>query len=309
MKWFNEPVPAFKHSVLTMGNFDGMHLGHQKVLAELIKQSEQLKLPPVVLTYLEHPGHFVHFKHPVPILTPRILKKSLISSYGVKEVFFLNFTSETAHTNAQEFLREVLISYFHPQVIVAGYDMHFGYQREGNADFLRLNEIELNYKTVQIKPVLYKDEIISSSQIREHISKGSIQIANAMLGKPYRLYGTVTHGKKLGRAIGFPTINLNLLDREQLIPADGVYLSSITLQDKQYFGLTNIGTSPTLKNTAQIEIETHIPDFKQEVYDAQVSLDLLVFIRAEQKFTSAEELRKAISDDIEAGKKFITELK
>lgn len=309
MKWFDEPVPAFQQSVLTMGNFDGMHLGHQKVLQEVIDQARQLKAEPVILSYLEHPGHYVHFKHPVSILTPRALKKSQFSRLGISQVFFLNFSAETAHTNALEFLRDVLVSHFHPQLIVAGHDMHFGYQREGNADFLKLNENDFGYRTVKIDPVLHEGRIISSSLIRENLASGNIQTANAMLGRPYSLHGTVSHGMKLGRAIGFPTINLNLLDIEQLIPADGVYLSSLSLSGGNYFGLTNIGTSPTLKNTAQIEIETHILDFEQYVYDAKIALNLLAFIRAEEKFTSSQELRQAIASDIEAGRKLIAGLK
>ncbi len=306
MQWFDTPIPDFENSVLTMGNFDGLHLGHQKVFTELLAQAKQRNTVPVVLTYQEHPGHYVHFKHSVAILTPRVIKQSLIKKQGIEQVFFLNFTSEKAHTEALEFLRDVLVKYFHPQVIVAGHDMHFGYRREGNADFLHQHETEFGYQTLQIEPVLHDGKVISSSRIRESLSQGEISSANAMLGKPYCLYGTVTHGQKLGRQIGFPTININLLDNEQLIPRDGVYLSSLTLKGKAYFGLTNIGTSPTLKNNAQIEIETHILDFDEDIYDAEIELYLLEFIRAEQTFSSVQELHQAISNDIAAGRKLIS---
>ncbi|MFO7659728.1 MAG: bifunctional riboflavin kinase/FAD synthetase [Candidatus Cloacimonadaceae bacterium] len=309
MQWFDKPVPDFKDSVLTMGNFDGLHLGHQKVLQELLLQAKQRQTTPVVLTYLEHPGHYVHFKHPVSILTPRALKQALIKELGIEKVFFLNFTSEKAHTGALDFLKDVLIKYFHPQVIVAGHDMHFGYQRVGNADFLQKHETEFSYHTLQIEPVLHEGKIISSSLIRECLTSGDISAANAMLGKPYCLYGTVTHGQKLGRVIGFPTINLNLLDIEQLIPRDGVYLSSLVLNGEVYFGLTNIGTSPTLKNTSQIEIETHILDFNEDIYDAEIELKLLEFIRAEQKFDDTRKLHQAIADDIAVGRKLMDRIK
>lgn len=309
IQWFDKPVPAFQDSVLTMGNFDGLHLGHQKVLQELVSQARQRQTTPVVLTYLEHPGHFVHFKHPVSILTPRVMKQSLIQELGIEQVFFLNFTSEKAHTTALDFLKQVLMNFFHPQVILAGHDMHFGYQREGNADFLQMHETEFGYRTVQIEPVLHQGKIISSSRIRECLTRGEISTANSMLGKPYCLYGTVTHGQKLGRVIGFPTINLNLLDIEQLIPRDGVYLSSLAVKGKVYFGLTNIGTSPTLKNTSQMEIETHILDFDEDIYDAEIELRLLEFIRAEQKFDSIQKLHQAIADDIAVGRKLMDRIK
>lgn len=308
INWFKDTIPELKDTVLTMGNFDGMHLGHRKVISELIKHAEEIKASPVVLSYLEHPGHFIHFKHPVSILTPRSLKRTMFNDMGIKHVFFLNFTAETAHTSAQDFLKNAVAKYFKPRLIVSGYDSHFGYQREGNTDFLKQFENVYDYKTVKIEPVYYKDNIISSSLIREKLTEGNLKDANAMLGNPYSIYGTVTYGKKIGRTIGFPTVNLSLMDIEQLIPANGIYLSSLLISGKKHFGLTNIGTSPTLKNMEQIEIETHILDFNQEIYDTNIRLDLLDYIREEQTYTSIDELRRAISKDIQYGKELISKL-
>jgi riboflavin kinase/FMN adenylyltransferase len=305
MNWFKEEIPHITDSVLTMGNFDGMHLGHQRVLQELIMQSKRLGLKPVVISYIEHPGHFVHFKHQVPILTPRVLKKELFRELGLEHIYFLNFTAESAHTSALDFLKEVIVSCFHPRLIVSGYDTHFGYQREGNSDFLRTHEQLFDYQTIQIDPVYHEQTIISSSAIREMLSKGEIKTANAMLGKPYRLYGSVTHGSQIGKTIGFPTINLSLLDAEQLVPRNGVYLSRIFINGNQHFGLTNIGTSPTLKNSAQIEIETHILDYDSDSYHEQIKLDLLDFLRTESTFSSVEELKDAIRQDIKAGRRLL----
>ena len=305
LTWFDEPAPTHSNTVLTMGNFDGMHLGHKKLIQELIDQSKQLNLTPVVLSYLEHPGHYVHFKHQVNILTPRNCKKDLFKEMGIDLAYFLRFTSETAHSSAYEFLNDVLINNFHPKLIISGYDTHFGYQRQGNSAFLKQYEAEFGYKTIQIPPVYYKEDIISSTLIRAKLTQGDLCTANAMLGKPYRLYGTVAPGIQLGRVIGFPTINLNLMDIEQLIPANGVYLSTLMIAEKRYFGLTNIGTSPTVKNDAQIEIETHILDFDQDIYAERIQLDLLEYIREESRFSGMDELKQAISQDIEHGKGLI----
>lgn len=305
IKWFNEPVPQFESSALTMGNFDGLHLGHQKVLQDLKEQAAALNVPAVVLTYWEHPGHFVHFKHQVPILTPRVLKSALLSQLGAEYTFYLNFSAETAHVSAEEFLRDVIVSYFHPRIIVAGHDSHFGYQREGDAAFLQRCETVFGYQTVQVEPVLYEGTIISSSRIREQLLAGNIKTANAMLGKPYSLFGQVTHGHKMGRSIGFPTINLSLIDREQLIPANGIYFSQVWLEGMRYFGLTNIGTSPTLKKTDQIEIETYILDFTGDTYETEVKLDLLEYMREEKTFAEVEELRSAIANDIRQGRELM----
>jgi len=303
IKWFDDTFDKITEStVLTMGNFDGMHLGHRKLLQELIKGAAGLDAVPIVLSYLEHPGHYVHFKHPVPILTPRVCKLELFREIGVDHIYYLNFTSETAHVSALDFLQNVVMDCFNPLLIVSGYDTHFGYQRQGNSEFLQLHEPDFGYHTLQIPPVLYKNDIISSTLIREKLTKGDLATANAMLGKPYRLYGTVTHGIQLGRVIGFPTVNLNLLDNEQLIPANGVYLSAVNIAGKRYFGLTNIGTSPTVKNNAQIEIETHILDFDNNVYAEYIRLDLLEYLREERKFADMTELKHAISKDIEYSK-------
>jgi riboflavin kinase/FMN adenylyltransferase len=302
IKWFNDPVPCLQGACLTMGNFDGMHLGHRKLIQELIFNAENSKTTPIVLSYLEHPGHYVHFKHPVQILTPRMYKQALFQEIGIDKVYFLNFTSETAHISAESFLQSVVMECFKPCLIVSGYDTHFGYQRQGNSEFLKLYQQHYGYDTLQIPPVYYGDNIISSSLIREKLSVGDLEIANAMLGRPYRLYGTVTHGIQLGRVIGFRTINLNLFDNEQLIPANGVYLSSTFISGKRYFGLTNIGTSPTLKNTAQIEIETHILDFEDDIYEEYIQLDLLEYLREEKRFENMVELKHAIHQDILSSK-------
>ncbi len=307
IKWFDDPLPDFTGTVLTMGNFDGMHLGHRKLIRELINKAEELKTEPIILSYLEHPGHYVHFKHPVQILTPRMYKRELFREIGVSRAYFLNFTSETAHITALDFLQNVIMEYFKPKFIVSGYDTHFGYQRQGNSDFLKLHEHDFGYETLQIPPVYYKNDIISSTIIREKLEQGDLASANAMLGKPYRLYGSVTHGEKIGREIGFPTINLNLLDIEQLIPDNGVYFTAVVIADKRYFGLTNIGTSPTVKNSSQIEIETHILNFDCDIYEEYVRLDLLEYIRDERKFSDLTELKKAITDDIEKSKGLIKE--
>ncbi len=308
LKWFDESVPCLDACVLTMGNFDGLHLGHRKVLSILHEKAKELGLPAVVLTYWEHPGHYVHLKHQVPILTPRPLKKELIRACGSSQVYFINFTTETAHVTALTFLKEVLIEHFHPRLIVAGYDSHFGYRREGNADFLSRYGVEFGYDTIRVEPVYQDTNIISSTLIRDALQQGDVRTAAAMLGEPYCLYGTVSHGKKLGRSIGFPTVNLNPIDNEQLIPANGVYLSAVSFNQDHYFGLTNIGVSPTLKNNGQIEIETFILDFDREMYGENIRLEMLEFIRSEEHFPTVHALKRAIEQDIRKGKELLAGL-
>jgi len=305
IKWFDQLIPDFKSCVLTLGNFDGLHLGHQRVLQELTAQAAKLGLPPVIISYFEHPGHFIYVRRPVPILTPRVMNRTLFSSAGFDNLYFLNFNAETAHVGAMGFLQDVIVRFFKPRAIVAGHDSNFGYEREGNAEFLIRHENEYGYSVVQVESVVVDNEIVSSTLIRDRLTCGEIASANRLLGKPYALYGTVTYGQKIGRTIGFPTVNMSLLDSEQLVPANGVYLSRIKLSQNSYFGLTNIGISPTLKHSGQIEIETHVLDYNGDVYNENLRIDLLEFIRKEEKYATTQKLRSAIYEDIRVGRELI----
>jgi len=302
MQWLSQQPPVFERAVITIGNFDGLHLGHQKLLQRLVEEAQAIRGIPVVLTYLEHPGHYMHKDDPVPILTPRFCKIKLIQRFGVEEVFHLNFSLSSSKVSAEEFLAQVLVGQFHPAVILAGHDSHFGYQRTGTPEFLRQHQNEFGYRSIQIEPVYYEGQVISSTLIRQTLKACALDQVTAMLGRPYRLYGQVVHGLHIGAKICFPTINLQLIDREQLIPEAGVYLSAVKLQGVQFFGLTNIGFSPTVKSMAKVEIETHLLDFQENVYNRRLELDLLSFIRAEKEFDSVSELQTAIRRDIAQGR-------
>ncbi len=307
--WFTEEIEPLQNTIVTLGNFDGLHLGHQQLKNKLRSISDLQNLTPVIISYLEHPGHYIYLKNPVKILTPKFIKKELLIAEGFSHIYFLNFNSDTAKISPHDFLRDAIIHYFHPKIILTGYDSHFGFQRQGTPEFLIKSEKEFGFRTIQLEPVTCQNRIVSSTAIRQLLAEGGISEANDMLGRPYRLYGKVVRGRKFGKEIGFPTINLLLKDADQLIPKSGVYLSAISLDGISYFGLTNIGLSPTLKNTDQVEIETYILDFDMNVYDAQINLDLLEFIREEQKFASREELRGAIQKDMLHARQMINDIK
>lgn len=294
-------------SVLTIGNFDGLHLGHQQLLQKVVDLAQAKCLQSVVITYKDHPA-FVLRAHPLPkMLCPVIIKQQELLKLGIDKIELLEFTPDLAKTPPLKFLKDYIIPQFHPQIIVMGYDSHFGHLRQGNYEFLCKHSAELGYKVVYVEPYLYEGKPVSSSLIRNLLSAGKIETANKLLGRPYRLIGKVEHSYAKGRKIGFPTANLNLLYPHQLIPHNGIYLSKAFYQEKVFFGLTNIGISPTLKNTGKIEIETHLLDFNGDLYGETLELDLLRYIREEKMFKSIDDLKKAIQNDINLARTLLSE--
>ncbi len=287
-----------QNSVLTIGTFDGLHLGHQKLLQRVIEIGKAEGLQSVVLSYKDHPA-FVLRVHPLPkMLCPAVLKERELKNLSIERVELLNFTSELAKTPPLKFLQEYIIPQFQPKVIVMGYDSHFGHLRQGNYQFLCKHSGELGYRVEYVEPLLYEGKPISSSVIRNLLLQGQLETASFLLGRHYRLLGTIGHSNSQGRKIGFPTANLNLLSPHQLIPKNGIYLSKVYWQGNVFFGLTNIGCSPTVKQTGIIEIETHILDFTGDIYGEYLELDLLRYLREEKMFHSIDELRAAIKSDI-----------
>ncbi len=286
-----------KKSVLTIGTFDGLHLGHQKVLKKVVEIAMAEGLQSVVISYKDHPA-FILKTHPMPkMLCPAEIKLQEMKKMGIERIELLDFTLELAKTPPLKFLKDYIIPQFQPEVIVMGYDSHFGHLRQGNYDFLCRHSEELGYRVEYVEPLLFEGKPISSSSIRNLLLNGKIEAANYLLGRPYRLIGKVGHSNSKGRKLGFPTANLNLLCSHQLIPKSGIYLSKVIWQENVFFGLTNIGCSPTVKNTGVIEIETHILDFQDNLYGQIMELDLLRYLREEKMFKNVDELKTAIQND------------
>lgn len=292
-------------SVLTLGNFDGVHLGHRKLLSRVKELAAQHQLQSVVLSYTDHPA-FILKSHPKPqVLMSPAAKAKELWSLGLDHVELLTFNSELAHTPAEKFLSEYLIPVWQPEIIVMGYDSHFGYHRRGDVAFLQQYADKYAYQVEYLEPELYQGQPVSSSMIRKLLLAGDITLANQLLGRPYRLQGTVGHGITKARSLGYPTANLIPDNPHQLIPRSGIYLSKARLHDSQYFGLTNIGCSPTVKHSGLIEIETYLLSFDQEIYGVQMELELLQYLREEKLFSSEQELITAISQDVAQAEKLI----
>ncbi len=305
MKYFHKQKCSFINPVITMGTFDGIHLGHQKLLAELRKRADARNAQAVVVTYYHHPLETIHRKTFPYLLTERDKKEELLKKHGVDCVLYLDFDSEMAKMGAEEFLRKVIIESLHPAEIIVGYDTHFGKKREGDFPLLKKLERKYNYTADLISAFAVEKEIVSSSKIRDLIREGDMQKAKTFLGRDYSILGKVIKGHKVGRTLGFPTINLEQEDPNKLIPALGVYVSKVIIDGKIYDGVTNVGYSPTIKTTGIKEVETHLLEFCGDLYSEKIELIFLKRIRDEIKFNDVDQLINQIEIDVKKAKEFL----
>lgn len=297
MTFLNQQKIDFSYPILTMGTFDGLHRGHQKVLKKLFEVSQN-KGEAVVLSYYHHPLETIHKKTFPYLLLERDLKESCLKKMGIKNVLFLNFSKKIASMSAENFLKRILIDEIGMKEIVVGYDTHFGKNREGNLEFLKKMRRRFNYKVHFVKPLKHKNVIISSSLIRDLVREGNIQKTNRLLGRNYSMLGKVIEGQKIGNKIGFPTINIQPKDKYKLIPGLGVYITVVEVENNKYRAVTNIGYSPTLKKTNIKEIETYIINFSANLYDKEIKLNFYKKIREEIQFNHKNQLIAAIRKDV-----------
>ncbi|PKN73306.1 MAG: riboflavin biosynthesis protein RibF [Candidatus Cloacimonetes bacterium HGW-Cloacimonetes-3] len=293
------------HSVLTIGNFDGIHLGHQKLLVRMIEAAHSEGLQSVVLSYTVHPAFTLKAHAKPSVLCPAELKQRQLYSLGIDMVELLTFNSEFAKISASQFLYEYILPVWHPKLIVMGYDSHFGFKRTGDYHFLLQHADKNGFRVEYVEPLEYRGSPISSSMIRELLAQGDILSANKLLGKPYRLLGEVGHGIGRGKGFGFPTANLILSNPHQLIPREGIYLSRVHLEGATFFGLTNIGSSPTVKHSGVVEIETYIIGFTGDIYNRYMELELMRYLREERMFRNVEELITAMNLDLSLAESII----
>jgi len=290
--------------VITLGSFDGLHLGHQFVLTQTLRIANQHHAPAIVITFSQHPRLCV-VKHQNPfLLTDNNKRNQLIKEIGIHHIENLIFNEEMATMTAYDFL-QMIVEKYHPQAIVVGYDTHFGKGREGNADFLYKHADAFNYKVIKLPLFTVEGATPASTLIRQLLSEGKVDEVVKYLGRPFSITGSVVQGKQLGTKIGFPTINLLPADANMLIPATGVYFTHTIINKKKYYGVTNIGTSPTLKSENIVQIETHLLDFSGNLYNEEVEIFFIKRLRDEKRFENPEDLIQQIKLDIQNIKCFI----
>lgn len=304
MNYFKNQNCHFFEPVVTMGTFDGVHLGHRKVLEKLTEKAKKRKRKSIVISYFHHPLETIHKKTFPYLLTERKYKEQLIKEFGVDCVLYLDFNLEMAKMPPLEFLREIIIREVGAKSLIIGYDTHFGCERKGNYDFLKKYQKTFDYETILVEPCRIKNKIVSSSLIRDFIREGDMNRAEKFLGRNYFLFGKVKSGERIGRSLGFPTINIKPIDKNKLIPALGVYFCNVNIAGKIYHGISNIGYAPTLKRSQIKEIETHILDFSGDLYQKKVKMCFLKKIRDEKNFSQKEKLIAQIKKDVQKARKY-----
>lgn len=286
-------------TAVAIGKFDGMHLGHKKLLDE-IRSYKERGFYSLVFTF-ESPISDYFTGDRSRVLTTNSEKLKLMEDAGIDYVYMMPVNKDTISYEPYSFIKEMLVARLHAGVIAAGDDLSFGNGGAGNMELLmscsRENGGELDYHAKGITKVMYEGEAISSSLIREAISKGRMERAQAMLGRPYSINGKVMHGRKLGRTIGMPTAN-QIPDEDKLIPPYGVYRSVAVIEGREYKGITNIGIKPTVKDDEAVTAETHILDFDRDIYGEDIEVRLCRFIRPEMKFDSLKRLKEQMMIDM-----------
>ena len=288
-----------KSKVVLIGNFDGIHLGHQKLISKAKKIAEQKKQKLVLITFNPHPREIINNTE-MDLILPYKEKKSLLKNYGIDMINEIKFTNKLSKLSAEEFAKEYIYKAHNPSDIVIGKNFKFGHKARGDAKLLK-DSLSKKVKVHSIDIKRLDSLVISSSEIKKLISKGSIEKVNKLLGRNYHISGKVIHGEKRGRLIGFPTTNLST--EWNFLPKKGVYVSKVVISDKSYQSITNIGVRPTFSANS-LQIESHIFDFNKNVYGKKIKIYFLARIRNEKKFETVEKLIENITKDVNFGRKY-----
>ncbi len=303
-------ISDFKSSaktIITIGTFDGVHLGHQQILQKVAAQAKATQLKSVVLTFFPHPRMVLQEKSEIKLLNTITEKQELFEELGIDYLIIHPFDYAFSRLTAEEFVSSILVDAFNIHKIIIGYDHRFGRNRTANIDDLIVFGTQYNFEVEQISAEEINEITISSTKIRTAILEGNITLANQYLGYNYSFSGTVAHGKQLGRTIGFPTANISINEDYKLIPKNGVYVVQSVIKHQLFFGMMNIGNRPTVDGTTQT-IEVHFLNFEGDLYDQNLKIVLLHYIREEVKFNSLEDLKAQIAKDELFATNFISNL-
>jgi riboflavin kinase/FMN adenylyltransferase len=285
-----DKLPEFRKTVFTQGTFDGVHLGHQKILEQLKNEASAIGGESVLLTFWPHPRLLLFpDDNDLKLLQTLEEKLEMLSNCGVDNVIVLPFTKEFSHILPVDFIREILVGKFNINTLIIGYDHRFGRNREGDIGLLKDHAGQYGYKVMEIGAEDINDITISSTKIRNALSAGDVETANRYLGRPYSFRGQVVKGMQLGRKLGFPTANLRIGNGFKLIPANGIYAVRCLVRGEVYGGMMSIGLNPTIEGKS-FSIEAHIFDFDDDIYGEQIEIRVIAWLRSEKKFENIEEL-------------------
>ncbi len=297
--FFNlDDLPAFQKTVITIGAFDGVHAGHQKIVKRVHHLAKEQAAESVVITFHPHPREVIYPKDTsLELLTTLEEKFPYFEREGIDHVVVVPFTIEFSQMSPREYVEKFLIGNFHPASIVIGYDHRFGLNRAGNVDLLKEYERKGLFTVVEIAKHETREIVISSTKIRNAISNADIKLANQLLGHAYVLSGKIVHGQKLGTRLGFPTANIEVDFSRKLVPPDGIYAVRVEVNEREYEGMLYIGKRPTLGAGEQKSIEVNIFHFNQRIYGESIRVFFMDFIRTDQQFDSLDDLRAQLEKD------------
>jgi riboflavin kinase/FMN adenylyltransferase len=285
-------LPALRRAVITIGTFDGVHTGHRHIIQQLQQAAAACEGETVIITFDPHPREVLQpGTNQVRLLTTLDEKIELLSKHGIDHLVIVPFTKAFSELSATAYLEDFLIEKFKPHTIIIGYDHRFGHNREGGLELLEAEQNSYGFVLIEIPQQVVHDLSVSSTKIRKSLQEGNTDLANELLGYHYFLEGTVVHGDKMGRQLGYPTANMLLPDARKLIPAQGIYAIKVHLKDREtpLKGVMSIGTRPTFNGT-DLRLEAHVFDFNEDLYDQVIRVELISFIRANLKFDNIEKL-------------------
>ena len=290
-------------SAIAIGKFDGIHIGHQALLQRIINKKKDGMLA-VVFTFSPSPEEF--FKGQLlPVIDTIEEKRSNFERMGVDILIEYPLTKESASISPEDFMQKILLEKLHAGYVVSGKDLSFGNKGMGNSDMLMAFAEAKHFQYEMIDKVCIEDVVVSSTVVREAISKGDMEMTSQMLGRAYQISGEIVHGRALGRTMKMPTINV-VPSKQKLLPPSGVYATLNILNDRELLGVTNIGYKPTVSNEMKIGVETHLFDFNEDVYGNNVVVKILHFIRPEMQFADIDSLAKQIEADCISAKSYFT---
>lgn len=298
---------ATKKTIITLGTFDGVHLGHQAILKKLVSATENGTYESLVLTFYPHPRMVLNQEGAMNLLNTIEEKTILLEKFGIDHLIVHPFDDAFSKLSAEAFVKNILVDQLNIHKIIIGYDHRFGENRSANiTDLIHFGK-QYNFEVEQINAEEINEITVSSTKIRTALLDGAIELANQYLGYDYFFSGTVMKGKQLGRTIGFPTANIKLSETYKLIPKNGVYIVYSTLNNKRVYGMMNIGHNPTVGENNKT-IEVHYFDVNEDLYDKIITVAFLKFIRTEEKFDSIDALKIQLNKDQEFSKNYIETL-
>jgi riboflavin kinase/FMN adenylyltransferase len=291
-------LPVFKNAVVTIGTFDGVHLGHRKILYQLKQEAAIIAGETVIVTFHPHPRKVVHnATHQVRLITTIEERIDLLSAIGIDHLVVVPFTEAFSELSPEEYVENFLTLKFHPHTVIIGYDHRFGKGRKGDYKLLEDYRNKGYFELKEIPQHVIKDSTVSSTLIRQSITEGNISLANSLLGYEFFFEGRVVRGDQRGRTIGFPTANLRVEDEEKIIPGNGVYGVDVAFNGQDRFkGMMNIGVRPTVDGSTKT-IEVNIFDFDKDIYEKRLRVYVKKFLRGEQKFESLDALKAQLYKD------------